>query len=366
MTGKSMKRRSKYKVLALMSGTSLDGLDLAYCEFVKKGQRWQFNTHASQTVMYSSGWHRKLSTAHQLSGEKLLQLDLEYGTYLGEACKNFIKRKAISEIDFVASHGHTVFHQPKRKFTFQLGDGVALCKASGLPVICDFRSLDVLKGGQGAPLVPVGDHFLFSTFDICLNIGGIANLSMVHNDKRIAFDICFANMGLNHLSRKLGKKFDRGGKMAALGSVDRSMLNRLDKIYKSRFGTKPSLGREGFEKHILPLLDDKKLKAEDRIRTFVESIADQIAAAVGSQTGKVRMIATGGGALNTFLIQTIQNKLSKQAALVVPDQSIINYKEAIIFGFLGVLRFRNEINILKSVTGASSDSCSGTMIGFLN
>ncbi len=347
-----------------MSGTSLDGLDIAYCEFQKKNNEWKFKLVASDTVPYSRKWIGLLTAAPDLGGEELLQLNEVYGDFMGKACHDFIRKNKIKHIDFIASHGHTIFHQPERKFTFQLGDGVALHEKTRIPVINDFRSLDVRKGGQGAPLVPAGDHHLFSRFDICLNLGGIANLSANKNGQRIAFDICFANMGLNYLAGKDNKKFDRGGKLSSGGLVNRAMLKQLNNCYKLWKREKPSLGREGFEKFIKAILDDDSIGLRDRLRTFSESICIQVEENIPGSSRKTKLLATGGGALNDFLIQLLQARLGKAVEVIVPDASIVNYKEAIVFAFLGVLRICNQTNVLKSVTGASSDSCAGTMIGF--
>ncbi len=359
-----MESPSKYKVVGLMSGTSLDGLDLIYCEFNKNKKGWTFALKASETKRYTPIWKEKLAKAHLASGEDILLLDKEYGFLLGSTCNSFIKKNKIKSIDFIASHGHTVFHQPEKKFTFQLGDGSAIHSSSSLPVINDFRSVDVLKGGRGAPLVPIGDHFLFSQYDVCLNLGGIANLSLTEKGKRIAYDICFVNQGLNHLAYKMKKSYDKNGKGASRGKINRVMLADLNKRYAKWRKSRPSLGREDFEKHFIPILDNEKISINDRLRTFCESICDEIVFCIRHKRKKIKLFTTGGGALNVFLINLLQKKLSDSTLVVVPDSEIVNYKEAIIFAFLGVLRVRNEINILKSVTGAHSNSSAGVMIGF--
>lgn len=360
----SIKPKNKYKVIGLMSGTSLDGLDVVCCEYVYKGKRWNFHVLASETKTYNAQWIKKLSTAHHLPGEELQWLDTDYGLFVGRVCNEFIKKHKLKRIDFIASHGHTVFHQPKRKFTFQLGNGGAIQAVTKLPVVNDFRSIDVLKGGQGAPLVPIGDHLLFSRFDVCLNLGGIANLSRLDKGKRVAFDICFVNMGLNYLANKLGKKYDNGGAEASMGKIDERMLNRLNRLYSKWRRTKPSLGREGFEQYLQPILEDESIPLPDRLHTLVESISIEIAGCIPKRATKVKLLATGGGGHNTFLIEQLKLKLTNKVEVFVPEKVIVNYKEAIIFGFLGILRIRNEINVLKSVTGATSDSSAGMLIGF--
>ncbi len=352
---------NKYNILGLMSGTSLDGLDLALCHFEWKEKQWRFSIKAAQTIKYPAKWKQKLSSAQSLSGEKLLQLHSQYGFFLGELCNRFIAEKKLKKIDLISSHGHTIFHQPQNKFTFQLGDGNALRAATNLPVAFDFRSLDVALGGQGAPLVPIGDQLLFSDYDACLNLGGIANLSMQVLNKRIAFDICYCNMALNHLASKAGKEFDKNGLLASQGILNKKLLVDLDRAYSSIRKTKPALAREGFEARILSLIENDSLATSDRLRTACESVADEIARAISPSKKKLKLLVTGGGAHNLFLINRIQKKLSDQATVVIPNKTIVDFKEALIFAFLGMLRLRGEINVLKSVTGASRDSSSGIL-----
>lgn len=355
--------KAKYKVIGLMSGTSLDGVDMAYCVFQKYKYGWKYTIERQATLSYSSQWLGRLSDAHTLGGLDLMALDAAYGVYLGKLTRKFADRYGL-KVDFVASHGHTVFHQPAKGFTTQIGNGSSLHAASGFPVVCDFRSLDVALGGQGAPLVPAGDKFLFSEYDVCLNLGGIANLSAEVRGKRHAFDICFCNMGLNFLSAEVSKKFDKNGAMASDGKVVDSLLHALNKV-NARFRLKrPSLGREIFEEQIRPLLGNKNIPLEDRLCTFTESVAMEICQAIRSQAKRARILCTGGGAFNAFLITRMLYLGGDDLTFVIPDEEVVKFKEAMVFGFLGVLRVRNEINCLKTVTNASRDSSSGSLIGF--
>jgi anhydro-N-acetylmuramic acid kinase len=317
----------------------------------------------AETIAYDKTWRKMLSVAHLLSGEDLIRLHTLYGHYLGNLINAFCKKNAIDNVDFISSHGHTIFHQPQLGFTFQLGDGHAIHAITGKQVVFDFRSLDVARGGQGAPLVPVGDHLLFHEYDVCLNIGGIANCSMQQNKKRIAFDICFANMILNHLSDQVGKKFDKDGAMAASGRVDKRLLERLMAGYSKIRGTRPSLGREFFEDKIQPLVDHSEVSVPDKLATAIESIAIEIGRSISDGKRKT-VLCTGGGAFNHYLMFRLLERVGDKVSLVIPNESLVKFKEAIVFGFLGVLRVRNEVNCLKSVTGATHDSSSGTMIGF--
>jgi anhydro-N-acetylmuramic acid kinase len=355
--------KSKYKVIGLMSGTSLDGLDIAYCVFQKLKSGWRYTIEHHATVRYPALWYNKLKDAHTLSGEALMTLDADFGTHLGRLARNFMDKRSL-KADFIASHGHTVFHQPAKGFTTQIGNGYSLHVASGLPVVYDFRMQDVALGGEGAPLVPAGDKFLFHEYDVCLNLGGIANLSVDVKGKRYAFDICFCNMGLNYLASEVSKPFDKNGEMAAAGTIHDGLLKKLNKVYTKFRLKRPSLGREGFENQILELLKDKSISVDDRLCTFTESAAIEICQAISSHKQVAKVLCTGGGAFNSFLISRMLQHGGDNITFIIPEVEVVKFKEAMVFAFLGVLRVRNEVNCLKSVTNASRDSSSGTLIGF--
>lgn len=355
--------KQKYCVIGLMSGTSLDGLDIACCTFRLTKKGWDYTIEKAATLKYPAAWTKRLSQAHTLSGAGLLELHTSYGQWLGKVTKDFATKHQL-KVDFIASHGHTIFHQPEKKFTFQLGSGNALYAASGIPVVYDFRSLDVSLDGQGAPLVPIGDKLLFSEFDVCLNLGGIANLSTDVKKKRIAYDICFMNMGLNYLAAKSGKSFDKDGAMAEAGAVNKKLSQQFDKIYSKWRKSRPSLAREHFEQYLKPLLDDDSIPLNDRVRTSVESSAKEIATAIRQSGNNPKVLCTGGGAQNSFFISVLLDACGDDAQLIVPDKSVIDFKEALVFAFLGTLRVRNEMNCLHTVTGATRSTSSGTMVGF--
>ncbi len=346
-----------------MSGTSLDGVDIACCTFSYK-KYWKFAIDQAETVTYASNWLKNLKEGHTLSAEKLAELDHAYGSFLGTLSKNFINKHKIKNIDFIASHGHTVFHQPEKGFTLQIGNGNAIHAATGLPVIYDFRSLDVALGGEGAPLVPIGDKLLFNEYDICLNLGGIANLSSGRKKNRIAYDVCYLNMGLNHLSNKAGKRYDRNGTLASTGAVNQKTLLEFDRIYSKIRSKRPSLGREFFETKIQSVLDREVFSVRDRLATFTESSAKEIAEAILDSGKNVTVLCTGGGAFNSFLMYRLVELCGDEATFIIPDDEVVNFKEALVFAFLGVLRVRGEVNCLKSVTRAITDSCGGVSIGF--
>ena len=282
-----------------------------------------------------------------------MQLDKDYGKYLGEQVLVFAKKHNIQP-DFVASHGHTIFHRPEERYTLQIGDGQELAKACGFTVINDFRSEDVSKGGQGAPLVPIGDKLLFGNYEMCLNIGGIANISYDENGKRIAYDLCIANQALNYMAQMKGLGYDKDGELARKGEVDHSLLKKLNNLPFFLQEPPKSLGREFFETYQKDLLKD--LSVEDLLATFVEHIALQIALPI-SWLPKAKILCTGGGARNKYLIERLQARTKHE--VVVPEKQIIDYKEALVFAFLGLLRMEGKTNVLSSVTGAESDSCSG-------
>jgi anhydro-N-acetylmuramic acid kinase len=358
-----MKQKNTYRVLGLMSGTSLDGLDLAHCVFQKNKNGWTYEITHSTTMKYSTSWLAKLSKAHELTAADLLALDTEYGNFLGKACVDFLKKND-SRVDFIASHGHTIYHQPERKFTYQLGNGNAVHAVAGIPVVYDFRTMDVMKGGEGAPLVPAGDKVLFADYDVCLNLGGIANLSTDVKRQRIAYDICFCNMGLNYLATKAGKVYDKSGAMAETGEIHKGLLKDLQKIYNGIRKKRPSLGREMFEQKIQPLLDNERISLNDRLRTVTESSAAEIIQTILSVKKNASVLCTGGGAFNSFMISRMLDYCGDDASLIIPEENVVKFKEAMVFAFLGVLRLRNKVNCLKSVTHASTDSSSGVQVGF--
>lgn len=337
-----------------MSGTSLDGLDICLAEFEKDNSVWQFKILKAETIPYSTAWENKLRNSIHLSSEELLALNSEYGFYLGETVKNFITKHNITNINVIASHGHTVFHQPSKKFTLQIGDGRAIKIVTELPVIYDFRSQDVLLGGNGAPLVPIGDEILFSEYDACLNLGGFSNISLKLNNQRIAFDICPVNIILNKLSEKFNKKYDENGDLARKGNINNSLLEKLNALDFYTLAHPKSLGIEWCNQNIYPLF--AAIDPLDIIATVTEHATIQISN-IFNQFKLKNALLTGGGTFNTYLIEKIKTKTSTE--IIIPEKEIINFKEALIFAFMGVLRLNNEINVLSSATGSSQDHSSG-------
>jgi anhydro-N-acetylmuramic acid kinase len=343
------------RVIGLMSGTSLDGLDICLAKFSEEGGAWQYEIECAETVAYPQEWIEGLLNAEKTSGVELQKFHSGYGKYLGECVTIFLQKYGLEKPGFIASHGHTIFHQPQIGYTFQAGSGVALRDACGIPVVCDFRTLDVALGGQGAPLVPIGDALLFKNYDYCLNLGGFANISFDAKGKRIAYDICAVNYVLNRLAMRLNKPYDENGTFAASGKLIPELFEKLNALPYFQKSPPKSIGREWVEETIFPLMTASE-KTEDLLRTFTAHVAEQISVAV---PGDGKMLVTGGGAHNAFLISLLKQK--SKVEIILPEAETIGFKEALIFGFLGVLRWENRINTLRSVTGARQDSSGGTI-----
>lgn len=342
-----------FHAIGLMSGTSLDGLDICFAKF-EKNSTWNFEIVKAETIPYSKNWENRLRNSIHLSSEELLELHSEYGFYLGKSVQDFIQKNQLTDIDLIASHGHTVFHQPEKKFTLQIGDGRAIKLETNLPVIYDFRSQDVLMGGDGAPLVPIGDELLFSQYDACINIGGFSNISLKINGKRIAFDIAPVNIILNQLAQKFNKNFDENGDLARKGKMSKTLLSNLNALPFYHQPFPKSLGVEWCNENIFPLIEN--IETIDILTTFTEHAAQQISKVINKHQLK-NVLFTGGGTYNHYLIEKIREKTA--ADIIIPENDIIEYKEALIFALMGVLRLTNEVNILASATGSLHNHSSG-------
>ena len=348
---------STYSIIGMMSGTSLDGVDLAHCNFEETENGYVYNLGICETIPYPEEWLHRLKSLPLATASEYAETHTAYGRYIGELILDFIERNKISA-DFAASHGHTIFHNPTKHYTSQLGEGAAIAAGCRLPVVSDFRTADVAAGGQGAPLVPIGDQLLFANFDYCLNLGGFANISMQLKDKRIAWDISPANIILNYLAGKKGKAYDKNGEMAATGVIHPELLQTLNSLGYYQLNPPKSLGREWIEKEIIPMLNLYNISPEDAACTFCEHIALQIAACLDNNSNKI-MLITGGGAFNTFLVQQIAAHTA--VGLFIPDPKTVNYKEALVFALLGLLRMKGKPNCLASVTGATHDVSGGAI-----
>jgi anhydro-N-acetylmuramic acid kinase len=343
-----------YRAIGLMSGTSLDGLDIAYCEFKNTADQWRYKILAAETIPYNKTLLRALSEADKQTAEDLAHLHSSYGAWTGKEVVSFISRHNLKPT-LVASHGHTVFHQPERGFTVQIGSGAEIAVASGLTTVCDFRSTDVALGGQGAPLVPIGDELLFPQYDYCLNLGGFANISYRRKASRLAFDICPVNIILNNLSRQLHKPYDKDGHLARKGKLNETLFENLGAATFFQLKGPKSLGKEWVTKTVLPILEKSQLPIEDQLHTYVMHVAEQINSHLDQKN--TTLLVTGGGVYNSFLMEQVS--LNCNARITIPNDILIQFREALIFAFLGVLRVEGKTNCLKSVTGARADSVGG-------
>lgn len=337
-------------VLGMMSGTSLDGLDLCAVRFEEVESKITYRILAAETLAFTSFWTDQLQKAAQQSAIDLLALHASFGRWLGEEAKRFMHRHGLS-IDLVSSHGHTIFHQPNKGLSFQLGDGQHLAAAAGLEVVADFRQLDVAMGGQGAPLMPLPDKLLFPEYSRFLNLGGIANLSIQKSDATLGYDICAFNQVFNHYANKLGKPYDEGGKIAASGQVHFSLVKELDQLpYFQKEGPK-SLGREEVEAWYLPLLNS--LSEQDALATMAQHAINQLSKVLGSAEP---ILVTGGGAYNQHVLNNLRGVIAH-----VPTPEVVEFKEALGFALLGWLRYHGRTGALSTVTGAEKDHLAGVL-----
>ncbi len=365
-----MENGAWYEGLGLMSGSSLDGLDIAWCRFRIDPnsdavvEEWELK--AAETLPIPEDWKKRLRDLPEGSARDLALAHGELGRLWGMQCLDFMKRHGCKP-GFIASHGHTIFHWPEKGVSTQIGSGAALAAASGVQVVCDFRSADVALGGQGAPVAPLADRYLFPGYDFYLNIGGIANISFRKNGSWTAFDLGPANQVLNELSSEAGMEFDRGGRMAAAGKPDQGLLDQLNALPFFRQAPPKSLDNGWVRREVLPLYRNKNIPLTDRLCTAVEQLAFQTARALREwgpePNGPFRLFASGGGAYNDFLIERIQSHISTigKAAVFLPDRMVIEFKEALLMGLMGAFRLAGLPNCMAEVTGASRDSVGGAV-----
>lgn len=355
-------KKDYYNVIGVMSGTSLDGVDLAHIQFQIKNDTWAFEILECETISYDSNWIDVLKTAVDYTEKQLAELNKNYTQLLAAIINNFINKHALKNLDAVCSHGHTILHQPQNGFTLQIGNLPEIAKLIQQQVVCDFRVQDVKLGGQGAPLVPIGDRILFAEYDYCMNLGGFSNVSFEKNNNRIAFDISAVNTVLNFYANQLGFDYDDKGKISRTGQRSNDLLNELNSLPFYKTPPPKSLGFEFVKEVILPMIERYPISIEDKLHTFTEHVSFQIALALENFETKNNkeqsMFITGGGAYNDFLIERIQFHLPEMK-IIIPSPKILEFKEALIFGLLGVLKMRGEVNALQSVTGALYDHSSG-------
>jgi len=345
---------NNFYVIGVMSGTSLDGVDIVYVKFTKD-ETWSFEIISSKTYKYEKSVAELLIDLSKKSIELIKEIDIEYSYELAKIINQFISQFSIKKIDFISSHGHTAIHSPSNAITYQIGNLPILSKKINQDVICDFRVQDVELGGQGAPLVPVGEKYLFKEYDSFINLGGFANISKHAGDNLIAYDICPVNILLNYFSRKIGKEYDDKGLIASSGKFIFSLYQELSNLEYYKLDPPKSLGIEWINEKVIPIIikyvDNP---VEDILNTLSNHIANQIS---DNLYGVKKVLVTGGGAYNDYLIEIIESKTN--CKIIIPPNDIIEFKEALIFAFLGVLRNQNINNCYSSVTGASKDHSSG-------
>ena len=343
-------------IVGLMSGTSVDGLDICYISF-SKNKIEDYEIINCKTIDYPKDLKNELINVIYSENEKINDLDLKFGEFIGHSVNKFISENKLPLPDLISSHGHTVFHEPNIGKTLQIGNGSIIYKITGIQTVNNFREQDVKLGGQGAPLVPIGDKLLFKKFKYCLNLGGFVNISIKNSDEIFAYDICPLNTVLNFYSKKIGYEYDHDGNLSSEGTVDENLLNELNQLsyYSEKYPK--SLGLEFVLEKVLPIIDSYKLSESDVLATYVRHVAFQISNNIMDDE---KVLISGGGSFNKTLIQSLRNHNTN---LVIPQSQILNYKESLIFGLLGYLRINNKINCLKSVTGASKDHSSGDIYG---
>lgn len=342
-----------------MSGTSLDGVDIVLAKFKEEDNNWSFEILASKTFSYTTYWNTELKNVFHSSAQHLAMLDGHLGMYFGYLVNTFCDEFELdkSQIDLIASHGHTIFHNPIDQYTTQIGSGAHIAATTGIKTVCDFRSQDVALGGQGAPLVPAGDKYLFNEYPVCINLGGFSNITVKGEEGIIAYDICPVNMALNFYAQREGMSFDEDGKLARRGSIHGKLLNELNQI--GYYGQKApkSLSKEWFNAKFVPYCEYFDLSTKDTLRTLTEHIAMQLSKVLNNLSEGSKVLITGGGAFNLFLIELLNSKT--KCNIIVPEPDIVQYKEALIFAFLGVLRVLGRENTLSSVTGAQKSGIGG-------
>jgi anhydro-N-acetylmuramic acid kinase len=357
-----------YRAIGIMSGSSLDGLDVAFVEFEETGGKWSYEIKAAECRSYNEEWLENLHTATTLSAYDYLLLHSAYGKYIGQQVNAFIDEHGLEhKVQLIASHGHTTFHAPALGMTAQLGDGASISATTQINVVSDLRAMDVAFGGQGAPIVPIGEKLLLPDYGLYLNVGGIANLSLKTKEGYIAFDICAANRVMNMLAKAEGKEYDEDGNLAASGNIDTTLLTKLNALAYYKQPYPKSLANSFGTDEVFPIIEASGLGTADKLRTYVEHIVMQISYSTQDLgfKNKVRnekLLVTGGGAFNKFLIARLKQALSSfDIEVVVPDEMLINYKEALIMALIGVLRWREEYNVMNTVTGAIRSSIGGAV-----
>jgi anhydro-N-acetylmuramic acid kinase len=358
-----------YRAIGVMSGSSLDGLDIVFSEFQEVSGKWEYSIRAAECFPYEREWEQKLQKATGLSALDYQLLHTDFGHYIGKTINRFIEKHHLQyQVQLITSHGHTTFHVPSKMMTAQIGDGAAIAAETGINTVSDLRAMDLALGGQGAPIVPIGEKLLLKDYSLLLNLGGIANVSVNIPGQNIAFDVCAANRVLNLLAAKEGKVYDENGVMASTGDIHDELLSKLNGLAYYNLPYPKSLANDFGTDTVFPLANNSGLNTNDAMRTYVEHIAVQVNRSLKELASKsikdptkLKLLITGGGAHNVFLTERIKANIDHGIEVIIPDPELIDFKEALIMALIGVLRWREEVNVLATVTGASRDSIGGAV-----
>jgi anhydro-N-acetylmuramic acid kinase len=353
-----------HHIIGLMSGSSLDGLDIAYCVFEENNGRWSYEIAVAECADFDDDLRQSLRELRSGTIDDLAQMHTALGQLFGEWVRVFMDKHGIAcKVEAISSHGHTILHQPKLGYSLQIGSGADIAAATGKTVICDLRSADIAYGGQGAPIVPMAEKMLFPDYRVFLNLGGIANISFHRPDGVTAFDVCGCNTLLNNIAQKKGSAFDSSGIWARQGRRAEFLFSELNNDPYCQLPPPKSLGTEYLQQQFLPKYEGLLSSANDMLHTTVEHIGLQVGKAFETSAGKVsqneHMLITGGGAFNSYLVDTIAHYAPVD--VVVPDELTVSYKEAMAMAFLGLLRLQGQPNCLRSVTGATYDAIGGAV-----
>ncbi len=350
--------KTKFEVIGLMSGSSLDGLDICFVEFQEQNTQWSFEIKAAKCYPYQQELQGDLRKIGEGSAFQLAEMHTKLSKIKAEYVQQFFEEFPISKnATLIVSHGQTIFHQPEKSFTTQIGCGATLSALTNKTVVCDLRTYDIALGGQGAPLVPFGEKYLFHEYQSFLNIGGICNISTHDKDKIEAYDVCPGNTLLNLLSAQVGQNYDEDGKLARSGQVNEDLFKQLSLINYYQKAFPKSLGTEHILKDWCEIIQNNNLSTADAMATVVEHIAFEL----GKVLKNSSVMVTGGGALNSYLIERIAAHTNSK--IFLPSQEMIEFKEALIIAFVGLNRYLGRNNFYSSVTGAQRDNMGGAIYG---
>jgi len=349
------------RICGVMSGSSLDGLDLAICKFESNdGIEISWEIEKSATIPIPNKIKSILRKCYTSSSAFIYDAEQQFSEYCRDAIKSFLDDGQV--VDYIGFHGHTIFHEPQKGYTVQIGNPHCLAQSLNIDVVADFRRKDIALGGQGAPLAPIVEKYLFPSLDAFLNLGGIVNLSEISNGNILAYDLTACNQALNHLAFQKGYEYDDQGKIAAAGSIDTNLLKQLNQLEYLTQEAPKSLSNTWVQEQFIPILDRSDISIEDKMSTTVDHITSEIFRALGDNSSPIKMMISGGGVHNIFMVNELKGKIEKKKVTIIkPNNQIAEFKEALLMGLMAFLRVNEIPNCISSVTGASRDSCTGTI-----